>query len=69
MKVNKLKLTSVLVILYGSCAYMWYLGSQGNDTMAMLGFVMANGLIYVTAGLVIGIAGAILYKFGQWLTS
>jgi len=66
---NMKKLASVLVIAYGSCAYMWYQGSQGNDTLGFLGYGMAMGLVYVTVGLVVGFAGTLVYKFGRWLAS
>jgi len=69
MRVNKTKLTAVLVILYGTCAALWYQGMQGNDGMGAAAYIMSLGLIYVTAAVVIGIAGSIVYKFGRWLTS
>ena len=63
------KLASVLVIAYGSCAYMLWQGSLGNDDLGMWGIMMVPVMFYVTMGLLVGFAGTFVYKFGQWLMS
>ena len=63
------KLMSVLVIAYGSCAALWYLGANGYPVAQLPAYALSMGMVYVTMGLLVGFAGTFVYKFGQWLMS